>query len=107
MANKSFDFNKIERKIFNVNLKDGTILLILMPKKSTFEKMTGINIDEETPTIEALESLYEVCAEIMSNNKAGKKITTAYLEEDYELEDLWAFLDEYLDFANKAKDDPN
>lgn len=109
----SFDFNKIERKYLNVTLPapDNTILIVKMPKKNTFEKMKVFqSMDEETLDIELLyDTLDELIAEILSNNKAGKKITTKYVAENEELdfEAKMSFISQYMDFVNNTSADPN
>ena len=40
MANMNFDFNKIQRSFFKTTLKDGRELVVKMPMKKTFEKIT-------------------------------------------------------------------
>ena len=41
MANMNFDFNKIQRSFFKTTLKDGRELVVKMPMKKTFEKITA------------------------------------------------------------------
>ena len=52
MANMNFDFNKIQRSFFKTTLKDGRELVVKMPMKKTFEKITAAQL-------EALDGLIE------------------------------------------------
>lgn len=108
---RSFDFNKIERKFINVTLPDGTLLIVSMPQKRVWEKFRDFqSMDEENTDVTVFfDSLDNILAEILSENKQGKKITKEYIAETEELdfEAKMAFLDEYMEFVTDAKQDPN
>lgn len=109
MANLSFDFNKIKRTFFNVTLKDGKKLIVKMPMKKTFEKMTvikDIDVDEMDPG-DVIDTIGSLCAEILSNNMNKKKITTEYVVENYDIEEMKAFIEGYYEFVGGVKSDPN
>ena len=108
MAGKSFDFNKIKRSFFNITMKDGKELLVKMPSKKTFEKLTSAEfLGDDTPTEEALAAFDDICAELLSNNMAGHEITAEYMGENYDFEEKLIFLNAYMDFATGVKSDPN
>lgn len=110
MASKNFNFGKLKRSFLTTTLLDGTVLVVNMPKKSTFEKMNELNnIDEEsTSDTEVYNEILELMAEILSNNKGGKKIEADYLEEQgYDIELVIGFLSEYSDFVKSIRNDPN
>ena len=47
-------------------------------------------------------------AEILSNNKNGERITAEYLEsEEYDIEEIVAYINDYGDFVNSIKNNPN
>lgn len=108
---RSFDFNKIPRKTLNVTLPDGTLLLVRMPEKRTFEKIKVFqNMDEENLDMDVFfDTLDGVLAEILSNNKAGKKITKQYVAEteEFDFEAKMAFLGEFMEFVGDTEKDPN
>ena len=110
MASKNFNFGKLKRSFLTTTLLDGTVLVVNMPKKSTFEKMNELNnIDEEsTSDTEVYNEILELMAEILSNNKGGKKIEADYLEEQgYDIELVIGYLCEYNDFVKSIRNDPN
>lgn len=110
MANKIFDFGKVKRSFLTTKLLDGTVLVINMPRKRTFEKMQAINnIDEDDAgDIEVYNELLELMSEILSNNKANQEITAEDLEnQGYNIELIVMFLKQYSDFVNSIKNDPN
>ena len=81
-----------------------------MPKKSTFEKMQDISDldEEEVDGKEVYKTMLSLMAEILSNNKNGERITAEYLEsEEYDIEEIVAYINDYGDFVNSIKNNPN
>lgn len=110
MANKSFDFGKLKRSFYPTKLKDGKTLVVEMPKKRTFEKMQIINdIDtDEAKSGEVYDEMLELLAEILSNNRGKELITAEYLEqEEYDIEEIIAYINDYADFVNSIKNNPS
>lgn len=70
MANLSFDFNKVKRSFMTVTLKDNRKLIVKMPMKKTFEKLSALQeMDTDSMTAEdAMDTLGGLCAEILSHN---------------------------------------
>lgn len=98
MANKSFNFGKMKRSFYTTTLKDGKVVIVNMPKKSTFEKMQEISDldEEEVDGKEVYKTMLSLMAEILSNNKNGERITAEYLEsEEYDIEEIVAYINDY------------
>ena len=107
MASRKFYFGKLKRSFYTTTLKDGTVLVVNMPEKRVFERMQSITEVEEDEDIK-YNDLLTLLAEILSNNKAGKEITTEYLEnEKYDIEELVEYLKDYGQFVNSLKNNPN
>ena len=109
MANISFDFNKIKRSFFNVTLKDGRVLQVKMPKKKTFEKLGALqNIDENDVEIDdILDTFGALCAESLSNNLYGEVVTTEFMTENYDIEEMTEFVKQFYVFVGGVAEDPN
>lgn len=110
MSNKSFNFGKMKRSFYTTTLKDGKVVIVNMPKKSTFEKMQEISEldEEEVDGKEVYKTMLSLMAEILSNNKNGERITAEYLEsEEYDIEEIVAYINDYGDFVNSIKNNPN
>lgn len=108
MANLSFDFNKIQRTFFNVTLKDGRKLVVKMPMKKTFEKVSALQeVDEETTIDDALDTLGALCAEILTNNMNSEKVTAKYMVDNYDTEEMQLFIESYYNFVGGVKENPN
>ncbi|MDD2952496.1 MAG: hypothetical protein PHC95_04945 [Parabacteroides sp.] len=56
-------------------------------------------VEEDATNTDALEEIYSICAEIMSNNIAKKPITVEYLSDVLDLEDLSIFFNAYIEFV--------
>ena len=109
MANLSFDFNKIKRSFFDVTLTDGRKLVVKMPMKKTFEKISSLQeVDENEMSMDdALDTLGGLCAEILSNNMTSEKVDTKYMTDNYDIEEMQLFIESYYNFAAGVKDNPN
>ena len=110
MANTSLNFGKMKRSFYTTTLKDGKVVIVNMPKKSTFEKMQEISDldEEEVDGKEVYKTMLSLMAEILSNNKNGERITAEYLEsEEYDIEEIVAYINDYGDFVNSIKNNPN
>lgn len=111
MAVLAFSFNKIQKTFFNVELKDGRLLQVKMPKKSTFSKLSVLqemSKDEGVSVDDVIDTLAAMVAECLSNNMSGEKVEPAYIADEYDLEEMQNFIDEYYDkFVGGIRSNPN
>lgn len=109
MANLNFDFNKVKRSFMTVTLKDNKKLIVKMPMKKTFEKLSALQeMDTDSMTAEdAMDTLGGLCAEILSHNMTGEQVTTKEITDDYDTEEMEALIDAYMEFAGGVKNNPN
>lgn len=109
MENLSFDFNKVKRSFMTVTLKDNRKLIVKMPMKKTFEKLSALQeMDTDSMTAEdAMDTLGGLCAEILSHNMTGEQVTTKEITDDYDTEEMEALIDAYMEFAGGVKNNPN
>ena len=80
MANLSFDFNKVKRSFMTVTLKDNRKLIVKMPMKKTFEKLSALQeMDTDSMTAEdAMDTLGGLCAEILSHNMMLSRLVDTF-----------------------------
>lgn len=109
MENLSFDFNKVKRSFMTVTLKDNRKLIVKMPMKKTFEKLSALQeMDTDSMTAEdAMDTLGGLCAEILSHNMTGEQVTAKEFTDDYDTEEMEALIDAYMEFAGGVKNNPN
>lgn len=109
MANMTFDFNKVKRSFMATKLKDGRKLIVKMPMKKTFEKMTALqDVDTDSMSIDdAMDTLGGLCAEILSHNMNGERVKPKEITDDYDTEEMEALIDAYMEFVGGVKNNPN
>ena len=90
-----------------------------MPKKCVFTALMDMQeiVDkrDEAQTAaeknganrEIIDELYELTAQILSNNLKGEKITTEWVEEMLSINEIKELLTEYAKFANGEATNPN
>lgn len=90
-------------------LKDNRKLIVKMPMKKTFEKLSALQeMDTDSMTAEdAMDTLGGLCAEILSHNMTGEQVTTKEITDDYDTEEMEALIDAYMEFAGGVKNNPN
>lgn len=103
----NLNFNNIKKTYMTITLPDdeNTKLMIMTPTKSIMDKVIGMEefisgVDEVGQGV--LDDLYNVCAEIMNRNKAGKKITAEYISKILDFEDLIIFFNAYLEYVGSV-----
>lgn len=102
------DYTKIKKKTLSVKLFDGTTLLLVMPKKKTYEKMVATkSLDVEILDEESINDIYELVAEILSNNTRKIKYTPEEAGDMFDMDDVLILLQEYMSFAGEVENDPN
>ena len=109
---KILDFTKQKKEYLTVKLNDEnkTVLLVGTPTKAILDEFIAINemiSEDEGAGAEAINELYEVCAKVLSFNKAGIKITAEYLAEFFDLEDITVLLQGYTEFMSSITNAKN
>ena len=99
---KALNFNNTKKTFLNVTLTDGTVLLVGTPTKRIFDALIDIKDNlGNASNDDTLSTIYDICALIMSRNKAGKEITKEYLEETFDVEDIIIFFKSYVAFVEE------
>lgn len=113
MANV-LNFNNVKKRYLTVTLPDEqkTTLMVGTPTKAITDELillkSGIEtLEEDETNTEALDDLYTACARIMSRNKGGVKITTEYLSELFDFEDILLFFNTYMNFLSELTSSKN
>lgn len=105
--------------------KDGKIeeyektICVGMPKKRVFTALMDMqdiaNKRDEAQTAEEknganreiIDELYELTAQILSNNMKGEKITADWVDDHLQIDEIKDFLLQYANFANGEASNPN
>lgn len=104
------DFTKTAKRFLAVNLIDGTCIRLRMPTKRVFDALLGLRDRLATLTTDdagQLAEVYDLIAAVMSNNLEHQSITSEYLGEIFDIEDVQLFFESYMSFIGVAIADPN
>lgn len=95
------------------------IICVGMPKKRTFSKLIDMQeladkleeaktkTEKNAANREIIDGLYELTAEILSNNRNGEKIAVEWVEDQFSTKELKDFLQQYIKFTNGEATNPN
>ena len=93
--------------------------MVGMPKKRVFtalmdmQEITDKRDDAQTKeekneaNREIIDELYELTAQVLSNNLKGEKITTEWVEDQLSIDEIKELLTQYAKFANGEAANPN
>lgn len=98
---RSLDFNNLKKRYWTVTLPDEnkTVLMISTPTKAVLDSLLTLKDSfGEDLSDDAIDDLYEICAKIMSRNKAGHVITKEAVQNCLDFEDIIVFIRAYTDF---------
>lgn len=110
MANLSFDFNKVKRSFMTVTLKDNRKLIVKMPMKKTFEKLSALQ-EMDTDSMTAEDAMDTRGGPLRRNSfpqyDRGAGDRSKEITDDYDTEEMEALIDAYMEFAGGVKNNPN
>ena len=103
------DYTQRAKRVLEVKLDNGDALKLGAPRKKLFSRLAGLEKGlKNTENIEPLyDDILDVCANVLSNNTAGKEYTAADIDELMDIEDMSLLLREYAAFAGRITSDPN
>lgn len=111
---KSLNFNTLNKRYLNVTLadEDQTTILISTPTKRVMDNLlmlqeTFKNVSEDEIGADVMDTLYDACAQIMSNNKSRKKISAEFLADLFDFEDIFIFFNAYMEFVEEITSSKN
>lgn len=104
------DFRKVPKKFLNVTLIDGKVILVRMPTKRIFDilinlqnNLSALKLDDK----EQVSYVYDLTAEILSNNLKNEKIDSDYLAGLLDVEDIQILFKSYVNFVTGFTNVPN
>lgn len=94
------DFSVQNKPFMTVKLQDERQVFVVPPKKRQLDALVNA---QENATID---TLYEMAAELLSNNKQGWTFSMEDLW-DWDTNDIQAFFRAYMEFIQQMRSDPN
>ena len=112
---KTFDFNSIDRASLEVVLGDDdrTVLHVTTPPERLIEQLIAsaesLEALRSAKNIEQVRAVYGLCADIISCNLEGIKVTAEDLRDKYNVKPLGLllFVSSYMDFIKEFNDAKN
>lgn len=95
------------------------VIHVGMPKKRVFHALIDMQeivekkgkaqtaAEKNEADRETIDELYELTAQILSNNLKGEKITVDWVDDQFSIEEIKEFLSQYTKFANGEALNPN
>ncbi len=108
---RELNFRSFKKNYLPVVFEDNTKILVKTPTKGLVERLATLSeslgeLEHSANSSEALGTVFELASQVMSNNVGKKEITSDYLEEMLDLQDILMFFDEYtklIDGINEIK----
>ena len=108
---KSLDFRNIKKSYFTVTLpdEDNTTLMICPPTKAIMDEFISLKdmLSTENLGDDTIDTIYELCTQIMNRNKGGVKLSKQYLEEIFDFTDIIVFIQGYTAFITEMTSSKN
>jgi hypothetical protein len=104
------DFTKSAKRYLAINLIDNQLIRVRMPTKRVFDALLGLKDHLTSLTTDdggQLGDIYDLIAVVLSNNLEHKPVTSDYLAELFDIEDVQTFFQGYMAFINGVVSDPN
>lgn len=95
------------------------VIHVGMPKKRVFHALIDMQeivekkgeaqtaAEKNEADREVIDELYELTAQVLSNNLKGEKITVDWVDDQFSIEEIKEFLSQYTKFANGEALNPN
>lgn len=109
----TLNFNNVQKQYLPVTFADenNTTIFVGTPTKSLLRELVNLKANIGTVDAESsfgvLDTLYDVCAKLMTRNKTGAKITKEFLEDNFDFEDILIFFKNYMAFVSKISKQKN
>lgn len=96
-------------KVIHVGMPKKRVFHALIDMQETVDKKGEAQTAAEKNEAdrETIDELYELTAQILSNNLKSEKITVDWVDEQFSIEEIKEFLTQYTKFANGEALSPN
>lgn len=96
-------------KIIHVGMPKKRVFTALMDMQDIINRKKEAGTEKEKNDVdrEIIDELYDLTAEILSNNMKGERFTADWVDEYLTIEEIKEFLTQYTKFANGEATNPN
>ena len=90
---------------FKINFEDGKSLTLNPPKLKVLRK--AMSVSKAVESEEDIDKVAEVVAMILGNNKEKRKITTKFVEDNFDVRQLLLVMEKFVQWVGGIKQNPN
>ncbi len=96
-------------KVIHVGMPKKRVFTALMDMQEIMDKRDEAQTaaEKNEANREVINELYELVAQILSNNLAGEKITTEWVDNQFSTDEIKEFFTMYVKFVNGEATNPN
>ena len=102
---KALNFKKVKKSFLPVTFNDEveTTIFVGTPTKAIMSELSQLqesidDVEDDTN----IDDLYDACAKIMNRNKTGFVVTTDFLADRMDFEDIKIFFAAYMNFIDEV-----
>lgn len=96
-------------RVIQVGMPKKRVFTALMGMQELMDKRNGAQSEGQKHEAdrEIIDGLYELVAQILSNNLKGETVTTEWVEEQFSVDEIREFFTAYVKFVNGEAASPN
>lgn len=104
-----YDMTKLVPRYFDLKFSNGLKISVEPPKLKTLRKMMNLaNIDVDNEfNVESFNGLIEALSMALSKNKEGKPVTTEFLDENLNLDQMQDLMMSYFEWVREIEQSKN
>lgn len=104
-----YDMTKLKKRYFSIKLTDGKVLNIEPPKMKVLKKILSMAEVEDTNELDQsdIDNLSEALSLALSKNKENYKISTDYIDENFDTTEIQDLLKNYFEWVESIQSSKN
>ena len=104
-----YDMTSLVERYFKIKLKDGKELELEPPKLKVLKKISKLSksISSDELTDEDITNLSEAISLSLSKNKQNIAISTDYVEDNFNIDEMYDFLTNYYTWVGEIQNSKN
>ena len=104
-----YDMTNLTTRYYNVKLKDGKQIDLEPPKLKVLRKISKLakSVNSTDLSEEDIENLSEAIALSLSKNKQQIKFTVEYVEDLFDVDEMYDFLNRYFTWVGEIQNSKN
>lgn len=104
-----YDMTRLQTRYFDTKLKNGKILNIEPPKLKVLKKIAALSNIKNTEELSEndIDNLIEAISLALSKNKQNYKVSVDFVEENYDIDEIMDFMNNYFGWVEEIQKSKN